>query len=141
MSAEREKFLQQIRTDSNYPFTRNFLKVFYIAACTVASLVAVVTFVSWGIFLKDSGLFSDSSDRSLAFVFGEILFISFFVVIIMFLKFYYQFTILCIDIADSILQSAYDLKSVVINSKSCSYVLTKKLLPDIDLASKRSKDA
>lgn len=141
MSTEKEKFLQQIRTDSNYPFTRKFLEVFYKATCTVTILISAVTVLFWVGFLNGPGHDLFSNRDAVGFLVA-ILFLSFIAIILMFLKFCYQFTRLCIDIADSILQSAYDLKAVVINSKSYgSYVLTRKLLPDIDLASKKTKDA
>lgn len=140
MSTEKETFLQQLRTDTNYPYLRKFNDVIYGLFSGFTVFYTIFIIITWIVYLNGPGHNVFAERDLVGFVVG-ILIVCGCIIILMFIKVFYQIITLFIDVADSILQSSNELKNVVINSKNYgSYIKMRGLLPHIDLTQQRTKE-
>jgi hypothetical protein len=102
MDTNREKFCNQLRKDSNYPYSRKVAKVFKIICLVICWWAVIAGFgniIAWALG------FYDHKDKYVGFYFVSVFFGG--LVGLVFVNLIYEGMILLIDIADASMQSAY----------------------------------
>ena len=120
MSTDKQKFVEKLRVETNYPFFRRFVDICYrvVRWFLIGGIALAIPNVIILIIITKSGG-KESNDASLVLLIS----IPFLIACLFFWRITYEMTILAIDLADGTLHSAY--------VNHATYLL----------ASKRSKDA